>query len=164
MLHGVVVVLPPGSLDLDRLPPPIADLVDPRPQGDAGARWWDVLGIADGTLSQRRHPRGADLLTVTYSSNEAYGPDGTAARFTTELLARCARELGASYGFVSRYPDRWDEPLLTSGTLAPLAAGDRATLCAAPHEAWLFTTARPDTLPGPVVMSGVWGVVVRAAG
>lgn len=162
MLHGVAVVLPVGTLDPRRVPEPLSDLVDPDPNEAAGSRWWDVLGVSDGTLLQQRHPAGADVLTATYAANEDHRPGQPGVRFRTELLVRCARELGARYGFASRYPDRWREPLLTSQTIAPLLARDWAVLRAAPHEAWLFGADRPDPLVGGHLLSGSWGAVLRA--
>ncbi|MBL8930809.1 MAG: hypothetical protein JNL54_11850 [Kineosporiaceae bacterium] len=166
MLHGVVVVLPAGSLEPNSIPAALADLVDPDPHEAAGSRWWDVVGLSDGTLLQQRHPAGVDVLTVTYAGNEDHRSGQPGVRFRTDLLVRCARDLGARYGFASRYPDRWQEPLLTSETIAPLEVRDWAVLRAAPHEAWLFGAERPDPLVGGHVLSGSWGAVlgIPAAG
>jgi hypothetical protein len=162
MLHGVVTVLPEGTLDPAAVPPALADLVDPRRNEAAGTFWWDVLRLADGALFQRRHPSGVDVLSATYSGNEDHRPGQPGVTFRTELLVRCARDLGARYGFASRYPDRWQEPLLTSATIAPLQVRDWTALRDAPHEAWLFATDRPDPLVGGHVRSGPWGAVLRA--
>lgn len=162
MLHAVVVVLPGESLDGRRVPGALRDLVDPDPHDGAGTCWWDVLGLADGTLAQQRHPSGVDVLTVSYSGNEDHRPGQPGVRFDIELMVRCARDLGARYGFSSRYPDRWQEPLLTTQTIVPLDAGDWAKLTTAPHEMWLFAADRPDPLLGGHVRSGSWGAVLRA--
>jgi hypothetical protein len=161
MLHGVVVVLPAGTLDPAGVPSALADLVDAHRHDAAGTSWWNVLGLADGTLLQRRHPSGVDVLQVTYSGNEDHRPGAPGYHFRTDLLIRCARDLGAMYGFTSRYPDRWQEPLLTAETIGPLAAGDWTTLRAAPHEEWLFTADRPEPLIGGHVRSGPWGALMR---
>jgi hypothetical protein len=164
MLHGLVLVLPPGTLDVRHLPPALADVADPVPHGEGGVRWWDVAGLADGTLVQRHHPAGADLLQVTFSSNDLYRAPLEVFRTWNELLVRGARDLGARYGFVSRYPDSWDEPQL-GGTLAALAVHDWDHLRAAPHEAWLFSAAeRPDPMVGRHVLSGPWGAILSDPG
>jgi len=45
------------------------------------------------------------------------------------------------------------------GAIAPLGPQDWTTLQAAPHEAWLFTSERPDPLLGGHVVYGSWGAV-----
>lgn len=158
--HGVVIVLPGCTLAIDQVPPALADLVDPHPHRDGSGPWWRVPGLADGAMFPRRHRAGVDLLVVTYSST----PEAEDHRPWTELLIRGARELGARYGFVTRRPEYWGEPLLTVDTIAPLEARDWAALRAAPHEAWLFTTERPEPLIGRHLASGPWGAVLGRAG